>query len=144
MPLPPINEAINIIYESNNFTFPSANPPVPQNIRLSRQLSDFSDIAVVHFFLKQSDANGGRSTEKETDIVALKELPLITDADFTNTDTRKTHAIEIPRLHALSNTRQFGNALLLVGKKSESELRISCSHPVISGGTLRIKVVDFA
>lgn len=132
-----------VLYESDDFTFPDTNPPPPQNIILHHALSELSDIGVIHFYLKQSSDDGGRSTEKETDIMALKDLPIITNSDFTARNTRKTHVIEIPRLQGLNNTRQFGDALLFIGKISDSELRISCSHPVINGGTLRIKAIEY-
>lgn len=141
--MPPRNSTLTVIYESDDFTFSNQNPPPPQNIELAYPLSDFSDLAVIHFYLRQKLADGGRSTEKETDIMALKDLPVITDTEFTAANTRNTHAIEIPRIINLNNTRAAGGSLLLIGKKSDTELRISCSHPLVVGGRFCIKVVEF-
>ena len=135
-----------VVYESSDFTFPASvgsNPPAPQNIDLTKSLDAFVCPATIHFYIQESDSAGEKRAEKEKDLFVIQSLPIITDTDFTGSDPDKTALIEMPRLNAATNTKQFGDSTIYVGRLSNSRLRIACSHSLISSGTFRIKVIEY-
>ena len=135
-----------VIYESSEFSFPAGvgtTPPVPQNIDLTQPLDAFVCPATVHFYIQESESAGGKRAEKEKDLWVIQNLPAITATEFTGTDPDNTAIIEMPRINAANNTKQFGDAALYVGRISNSQLRIACSHPLITSGTFIIKVVEY-
>ena len=146
-----------VIFESSNFTFPAGignDAPLPQNIDLTTPLDAFGCPATVHFYIEeriiihnQGQPNeritGGRRAEKEKDLGVIQTLPMVTELEFTNNKTHRTAIIEIPRLNAAVDTKQFGDASLYVGRLSNTRLRIACSHPLITSGTFIIKIVQF-
>ena len=85
----------------------------------------------------------GSEQSKEKDLFVIQNLPTVTNAEFTGSDPDKTALIEMPRLNAAINTKQFGDSTIYVGRISNSELRIACSHPLISSGTFLIKVIEY-
>ena len=134
------------IFESSDFSFPAGSggdPPVPQNIDLTKPLDAFACPATIHFYIQESDSAGGKRAEKEKDLFVIQSLPIITDTDFTGSDPDKTALIEMPRLNVATNTKQFGDSTIYVGRLSNSRLRIACSHPLISSGTFKIKVIEY-
>ena len=134
------------IFESSDFSFPAgvgSNPPAPQNIDLTKPLDAFLCPATIHFYIQESDSAGGKRAEKEKDLFVIQNLPTVTNAEFTGSDPDKTALIEMPRLNAAINTKQFGDSTIYVGRISNSELRIACSHPLISSGTFLIKVIEY-
>ena len=135
-----------VIFESSDFSFPAgvgSDPPVPQNIDLTTPLDAFACPATVHFYIEESASAGGKRAEKEKDLFVIQSLPIITNTEFTGSDPDKTALIEMPRINAAINTKQFGDSTLYVGRISNSELRIACSHPLISSGTFLIKVIQY-
>ena len=135
-----------VIYESTEFSFPAgvgSASPVPQNIDLTQPLDAFVCPATVHFYIQESESAGGKRAEKEKDLWVIQNLPAITATEFTGTDPDNTAIIEMPRINAANNTKQFGDAALYVGRISNSQLRIACSHPLITSGTFIIKVVEY-
>ena len=146
-----------VIFESTDFTFPAGsgnNPPAPQNIDLTKPLDAFVCPATVHFYIEeplavenegtpQERRRGGKRAEKEKDLFVIQTLPMITESEFVGSNPDLTALIEMPRVNAASNTKQFGDATIYVGRLSNSKLRIACSHPLITSGTFRIKVVQY-
>ena len=135
-----------VIFESSDFSFPAgvgSDPPVPQNIDLTTPLDAFACPATIHFYIQESDSAGGKRAEKEKDLFVIQNLPTVTNAEFTGSDPDKTALIEMPRLNVATNTKQFGDSTLYVGRISNSTLRIACSHPLISSGTFMIKMIEY-
>ena len=55
-----------VIYESTAFSFPASvgsNPPAPQNIDLTTPLDAFVCPATVHFYIEESESDGGKRAE---------------------------------------------------------------------------------
>ena len=97
-----------MIYESTAFSFPASvgsNPPAPQNIDLTTPLDAFVCPATVHFYIEESESDGGKRAEKEKDLFVIQNLPTVTNAEFTGSDPDKTALIEMPRLNAAINTK---------------------------------------
>ena len=135
-----------VVFESSDFSFPAGSgsyPPVPQNIDLTQPLDAFACPATVHFYIRESDSAGGKRAEKEKDLGVIQNLPLVTDTTFTGTNPDKTAIIEMPRINAAINTKQFGDSAIYVGRISNSKLRIACSHSLITSGTFLIKIVEY-
>ena len=131
------------VFESSDFSFPAGNPPQPQNINLTKPLDAFACPATIHFYIQESDSAGGKRAEKEKDLVVIQTLPIITDEEFTGSDTDKNALIEMPRIHEATNTKQFGDSIIYVGRISNTILRIACSHPLITSGTFLIKIIEY-
>ena len=135
-----------VIFESSDFSFPAgsgSDPPVPQNIDLTKPLDAFVCPATVHFYIEESASAGGKRAEKEKDLFVIQNLSAITDTEFTGSDPDKTALIEMPRLNAATNTKQFGDSTIYVGRISNSTLRIACSHPLITSGIFLIKIIEY-
>ena len=135
-----------VIFESSAFSFPAgggSNPPVPQNIDLTEPLDAFACPATVHFYIEESVSAGEKRAEKEKDLGVIQNLPAVTSTEFVGSNPNKTALIEMPRINAAINTKQFGDSALYVGRISNSRLRIACSHPLITSGTFIVKVVEY-
>ena len=135
-----------VVFESSDFSFPASvgsNPPAPQNIDLTKPLDAFVCPATVHFYIEESVSAGEKRAEKEKDLSVIQNLPAVTSTEFVGSNPNKTALIEMPRINAAINTKQFGDSALYVGRISNSRLRIACSHPLITSGTFIVKVVEY-
>ena len=135
------------LFSHNNFTASTT----PQNITLDVDISTLEDNSLFEVFIEQGfvDASTdidefGQRAVAEATLKHIKELPAITNADFTATAVHNTLKMEVARLNTYDSTSDAGNATVVIGRISNTELRIAFSHAVIDGASIEIRAINYA
>ena len=134
------------IYESDAVTFVGGTP---QNFTLDIGLDTFESPGFIHFRLIQDYTAGstdnnlrGLRAEAEFSLDLIRNLPIVTDTLFSTTGYVNVALERLVRLGNIDTPGDVQSSSIAIGRKSNTELRISVSNPLLDDATLEITVVE--